>query len=143
MKEYIINIPHLQSLTKRLSNKIISIMCWLMWAYLLLPAVILVKWLGGDAKVLKEMHWFGGQKSLLELLQIYAGTLGLLAIAWLVWIVGHRYCTDHWRPAPAQNVTDKDLCEFYHVDAQQLQQCRKQQRVTVFFDEHGQIVKLE
>lgn len=143
MKEYIINIPHLQSLTKRLSNKVITVMCWLMWAYLLLPAVILVKWLGGDAKVLKEMHWFGGQKSLLELLQIYAGTLVLLAIAWLVWIIGHRYCTDHWRPAPAKNVTDEDLCEFYHVDAQQLQQCRKQQRVTAFFDEYGKIINLE
>lgn len=143
MKEYIINIPHLQSLRKRLSSKVVNIMCWLMWAYLLLPAVILVKWMGGDNSVIREMHWFGGQKSLLELLQIYAGTLVLLALAWLVWILGHKYYTDHWRPAPAENVTDEKLCEFFHVDAEQLRHCRKQQRVTAFFDEHGKIINLE
>ena len=143
MKEYIINIPHLQSLTKRLSNKLVTLLCWMMWVYLLLPIVILIEWWRGNSQVIHEMRWFGGTKSLFQLLEIYGVTLGLLAVAWLVWIIGHRYCTDHWRPAPAKNITDEDLCEFYHVDAQQLQQCRKQQRVTAFFDEHGKITHLE
>ena len=75
MKQYIINVPQLQSVSKRLSSFAVSVICWIMWGYLLYPIVTVINWLRGDYDVINEMRWFGGYKSLLELLEIYLGTL--------------------------------------------------------------------
>lgn len=143
MKQYIINIPQLQSLPKRLSSAAITVICWVMWGYLLYPIVTLINWLRGDYNVINEMRWFGGYKSLLELLQIYGCTLIILGASWLVWILMRKCRRRRHFSAAEKIVTDTDLCAFYHVDKEKLLQYRNQQNVTVFFDDHGQIIDLK
>ncbi|MFI3185270.1 MAG: poly-beta-1,6-N-acetyl-D-glucosamine biosynthesis protein PgaD, partial [Methylococcaceae bacterium] len=75
MKDYIINTPQLQSLKKRISALFVWAICWVMWIYLLIPLVTLSSWVLGDKKMINEMRWFGGYKSLLELMEIYVATL--------------------------------------------------------------------
>ncbi len=143
MKQYIINVPQLQSIPKRLSSFAITILCWVMWGYLLYPIVTLINWLRGDYNVINEMRWFGGYKSLLELLEIYIFTLFILGVMWIIWILIRKFRHSRQSFITEHTVTDADLCAFYHVDKEQLLTYRNQQNVTVFFDEHGKIIDLK
>lgn len=142
MKDYIINAPQLQSLKKRVSALFVWAICWVMWIYLLIPLVTLSSWVLGDKKMINEMRWFGGYKSLLELMQIYCVTLLVMVALWLCWI-SYRYLRSRAVPPLAGKiVTDDDLCEFYQVKTDELEQCRNAAMITVHFDEHGHIICL-
>jgi poly-beta-1,6-N-acetyl-D-glucosamine biosynthesis protein PgaD len=143
MKEYIINAPQLQSLQKRLGALFAWLVCWVMWIYLLIPLVTLSSWVLGDKKMINEMRWFGGYKSLLELLQIYAITLLVMVALWLCWIFYRFLRGKAPHPSAHKVVNDEELCVFYQVKAGELQQCRCAAMVTVYFDDHGHIVQLE
>ena len=86
MKDYIINAPQLQTVRKRISAVFVWLLCWVMWIYLLIPLVALSNWVMGDKKMINEMRWFGGYKSLLELMEIYMAALVVMTLLWLCWI---------------------------------------------------------
>ncbi len=143
MKGYIINAPHLQSLQKRLGAFFVWAICWGMWIYLLVPLVTLCSWVLGDKKMINQMRWFGGYKSLLELMEIYGVTLLIMATLWLVWVLYRALRKRLILPASQKKVNDAELCAFYQVKADELQQCRTASMITVFYDELGHIVHLE
>ena len=143
MKDYIINAPQLQSFSKRISGIGITVICWIMWGYLLFPIITLINWLRGDYNVINEMRWFGGYKSLLELMEIYVGTLIILGIVWLFWVLMRKLRRKRVLPAAQKVVTDEEISLFYHVDKNQIGYFQHQQNVTVFFDESGKIIALE
>lgn len=143
MKQYIINVPQLQSMRKRLGGFGISVICWLMWGYLLYPIITVINWLRGDYGVINEMRWFGGYKSLLELMQIYVGTLAVLGVVWLVWIFLRKLSRRKPLLAAKKRVSDDEISAFYHIETEKLWHFRKQKNVTVFFDENGLIVDLK
>ena len=142
MRAYIINAPQLQSIQKRLGAFFAWLICWAMWIYLLIPLVTLTSWVMGDKKMINEIRWFGGYKSLLELLEIYFIALLIMAGLWLVWIVYRYLLTHSTKQSVNVRVTDDDVCEFYQVKKSELENCRKSKLITVFYDEHGQIVEL-
>ena len=143
MKQYIINAPNLQSLPKRLNGFMVIVICWVMWGYLLYPIITVINWLRGDYNVINEMRWFGGYKSLLDLLEIYVGTLVILGAVWIVWIVLRKLRCQRILPAAGKCVTDDELSAFYHVSTEHIYHFRDQQNVTVFFDSNGKIVDLK
>ena len=143
MKQYIINAPQLQSLHKRIGALLAWVVCWVMWIYLLIPLVTLSSWVLGDRKMINEMRWFGGYKSLLELMQIYCVTLLAMLIIWLCWIFYRTLRIGTILPAAHKIVDDTELCAFYQVKAEELQQCRNAVMITVYFDDHGHIVQLD
>ena len=143
MKDYIINAPQLQSLSKRISGVGIILICWIMWGYLLFPIITLINWLRGDYNVINEMRWFGGYKSLLELMEIYVGTLLVLGVVWLFWVLMRKLRRKRILPAAKKVVTADEISIFYHVDKNQIGHFQQQQNVTVFFDDTGKIIGLE
>lgn len=143
MKEYIINAPQLQSLQKRVGALFAWAICWVMWIYLLIPLVTLSSWVLGDRKLINEMRWFGGYKSLLELMQIYIVTLLVMAALWLSWVFYRMLRSRAILLPVGKIVSDTELCEFYQVKAGELQQCRNAAMITVYFDDHGHIVHLD
>jgi poly-beta-1,6-N-acetyl-D-glucosamine biosynthesis protein PgaD len=143
MKAYIINAPQLQSIQKRLGGFFSWLLCWAMWIYLLVPLVTLTSWVLGDKKMINEMRWFGGYKSLLELLQIYLISLLVMAGLWLIWIIYRSLLTRVVKKRPYPTVSNADLCEFFQVNQRELQNCQEAQLMTVFYDEQGHIVQLE
>ncbi len=142
MKQYIINVPNLQSLPKRLSSFAVTILCWIMWGYLLYPIVIAINWVSGDFSVINEMRWFGGYKSLLDLLEIYVGTLVMIGIGWVCWIILRKLRRQCTLPAAEKIVSVDDMSAFYHVEKEKICRFREQQNVTVFFDSDGRIIDL-
>jgi biofilm PGA synthesis protein PgaD len=142
MKDYIINAPQLQSLKKRAGALFVWAVCWVMWIYLLVPLFTLSSWVLGDKKMINEMRWFGGYKSLLELMQIYVVTLLVMLALWLCWIFYRTLRSRTILPAANKVVNDMELCAFYQVKADELQQCRNASMITVYFDDNGHIVHL-
>jgi poly-beta-1,6-N-acetyl-D-glucosamine biosynthesis protein PgaD len=143
MKQYIINVPNLQSLPKRLNSFLVTVICWVMWGYLVYPIVTVINWVRGDFSVINEMRWFGGYKSLLDLLEIYVGTLIFIGIGWLVWIVLRKLRRQFILKIAEKSVSDDEIALFYHVEKEKIQQFREQQNVTVFFDADGKIIDLK
>ncbi len=143
MKEYIINSPQLQSIQKRVGALFVWFICWIMWVYLLIPLVTLGSWVLGDRKFINEMRWFGGYKSLLELMEIYCVTLLVMIALWLCWVSFRILKSKVLRPTAHKIVSDGELCEFYQVKMADLQKSRNSRMVTVYFDEHGHITQLE
>lgn len=143
MKEYIINAPQLQSLRKRISALLVWAVCWIMWIYLLVPLFTLSSWVLGDKSMINEMRWFGGYKSLLELMEIYVVTLLVMAALWLCWVLYRKVRSRVMHPLAHKVVNDAELCAFYQVKTGELQQCRDATMITVYFDDHGHIVHLE
>jgi poly-beta-1,6-N-acetyl-D-glucosamine biosynthesis protein PgaD len=142
MKDYIINAPQLQSLKKRAGALFVWAVCWVMWIYLLVPLFTLSSWVLGDKKMINEMRWFGGYKSLLELMEIYVVTLLVMVVLWLCWVFYRTLRSRVILPAANKVVNDMELCAFYQVKADELQQCRNASMITVYFDDNGHIVHL-
>lgn len=143
MNAYIINNPQLQSPQQRVNSFLVWIGCWLMWFYLLLPVITLGGWLLGEEKLLPEMRWFGGYKSLLQLLEIYVVSLFVIACLWLVWVLYHNIRKQPLAAAAHHRVTDEELSSYYHVCAGSLKAVRKASVVTVHFDANGNITLLK
>ncbi|MFA5984242.1 MAG: poly-beta-1,6-N-acetyl-D-glucosamine biosynthesis protein PgaD [Methylococcaceae bacterium] len=143
MNEYLINYPQLQSLRRRVGGFLLSFVCWLMWAYLLIPLVALGDWFLGGRRMTDEMRWFGGDKSLLELLQIYVATLLVLAVLWMSWVLLNRIRKPTQLMSSFKAYSDVDLCKFYSVEVDQLQKSRQSHWVGVYFDGQGRIIRLE
>ena len=114
-----------------------------MWIYLLIPLVALSNWVMGDKKMINEMRWFGGYKSLLELMEIYLAALVIMTLLWLCWIFARALRSQTPLPAAQKVVSDRDLCEFYSVKPDDLQQCKNSKLMTVYFDEQGHIANLD
>ncbi len=142
MKDYIINAPQLQSLQKRAGALFAWAVCWVMWIYLLVPLVTLSSWVLGEKQMINEMRWFGGYKSLLELMEIYVVTLLIMLALWLCWIFYRALRSRAALPSAHKIVNDSELCVFYQVKADELQQCRNASMITVYFDDYGHIVHL-
>lgn len=143
MNAYIINNPQLQSLQQRINSFLTWIGCWLMWFYLLLPVITLGGWLLGEEKLLPEMRWFGGYKSLLQLLEIYVISLFTIVCLWLAWVVYHNIRKQPLAAAADHRVTDDELSDYYHVGVDSLKEVRKASIVTVHFDANGNIILLK
>lgn len=142
MKDIIINQPHLQSFKQRLGSLFLATLSWLLWLYFLLPLFTLGAWLMGLKSLSDEIRWFGGYKTLLELLQLYGEIVLTIALAWAVW----TFCLS-WVHAirvkkEVAKVSDQQLCDAYKVDQSSLDRARASQTVTVHFDDHASIIAL-
>jgi len=140
----IINLPHLQSLRQRLGSWLVSLACWLLWLYFLAPLITLGGWVLGVKGLAKEIRWFGGTKSLQELLWLYGETVLVLALCWLLWALYQhlRFRSAIDRRATPVAVSESEMCAAYHVAADELRVARDSRMVTVHFDGHGHIVHL-
>jgi biofilm PGA synthesis protein PgaD len=76
-------------------------------------------------------------------MQIYVVTLLIMVALWLCWVFYRMLRSRAILLSADRIVSDKELCEFYQVKADELQQCRDTAMITVYFDDHGHIVRLD
>ena len=143
MKHIIINQPHLQSLQQKLGSAFLVCMSWLLWLYFLLPLLTLSGWLLGVKSLSDEIRWFGGYKTLLELLQMYGGIIVAIAIGWLIWTFVLSWLHASIKPKPHSPVTDQDLGNHFNVEIKLLDAVRFSQKITVYFDDKANIIGLD
>lgn len=143
MKDIIINQPHLQSFRQKCGSAFLALLSWLLWLYFLWPLFTLGGWLMGLKSLSDEIRWFGGYKTLLELLQLYGEIVAVIAGAWLFWTVYLSWL--HARVAPKRTapVTDRQLAVAFKVAEDRLVVARDSQKITVYFDNHAVITGLD
>lgn len=142
MKEIIINQPHLQSFRQKCGSWFLSIVSWLLWLYFLLPLFTLGGWLLGVKSLSDEIRWFGGYKTLLELLTLYGEIILVIAVAWAVWSLCLSWLHAGKSSKQLSTVNDQQLCASFKVDQKQLIEARALNKVTVCFDDHAGIVDI-
>jgi len=135
----IIEAPELQSFWQRVSALFVSLCCWLLWIYFLTPLVSLSGWLLGMRSFSAEVRWFGGYKSLIELLHIYAITIFSILMAWLLWTWLSKLFKQA-RGFPSKNTPHVLTLPFTEVN---ISQARKWKALTVSFNSLGQIIHTE
>ena len=143
MKDIIINQPHLQSFQQRLAAFLLTIASWLLWLYFLLPLVTLGGWLIGVKSLSNEIRWFGGYKTLLELLEMYGAIIVVIAVFWVFWKLYLSWRHDSITAKAVTQVTDQQLAAAFKVDIERLSNARPQQKLTVHFDNHAVITAIE
>ena len=139
MRNWIINKPHLQTRQQKISSFCITALSWLLWLYFLLPLFTLGGWLMGVKSLSAEIRWFGGYKTLLELLQMYGSIIAGIALFWFCWTLFTSWRKSIILPLQQAAVDDQKLCESFQITAAQLQQGRLANVVTVSFDNAGHI----
>ncbi|MFM8341441.1 MAG: poly-beta-1,6-N-acetyl-D-glucosamine biosynthesis protein PgaD [Methylomonas sp.] len=142
MKEIIINQPHLQSFRQKCGSWFLSVISWLLWLYFLLPLFTLGGWLLGVKSLSDEIRWFGGYKTLLELLELYGEIILVIAIVWAVWSLCLSWLHASKSSKQLPTVNDEQLCASFKVDQKQLIEARALNKVTVCFDDHAGIVDI-
>lgn len=143
MKDIIINQPHLQSIQQKIGSWFLSFFSWLLWLYFLLPLFTLGGWLLGVKNLADEIRWFGGYKTLLELLELYGEIIVLIAVLWLLWSLYLSWLHAGISPLSQTQVSDLQLCTVFQLKAEQLQQAKKSKTLTVHFDEQALITSID
>ena len=143
MKDIIINQPHLQSLQQKIGSGFLVFFSWLLWLYFLLPLFTLGGWLLGVKNLADEIRWFGGYKTLLELLELYGEIIVIIAILWLLWTLYLSWLHAGVTPLTQTLVSDQQLCTVFQLKAEQLQKAKGGKKLTVHFDEHAQITTID
>lgn len=143
MKDIIINQPHLQSLQQKIGSWFLSFLSWLLWLYFLLPLFTLGGWLLGVKNLADEIRWFGGYKTLLELLELYGEIIVVIAILWLLWSLYLSWLHAGVSPVTQTQVSDQQLCVVFQLNAELLQQAKEGKKLTVHFDEHALITTID
>lgn len=139
--ELIIELPHLQSFSQRMGSWLVSMTCWLLWIYFLIPLISLSGWLLGFRKFSSEVRWFGGYKSLIELLEIYGLTILSILFVWLLW-TAVRVVFPRKRTRSGGIQTEQDPSKQLMTDPSGLTKLRHLSALTLHFDKNGVIVKV-
>ncbi len=139
-EDLIIELPHLQSLTQRLGSLFVSLACWSLWIYFLVPLVSLSGWLLGVRKFSAEVRWFGGYKSLIELLQLYGLTILGILLIWTAWTLTRNLLRPQ-APINGGKHHQKDIPEALAVAPEGIRAARGMRNLTVEFDAQGVITQ--
>ncbi len=133
----IIEAPHLQSLGQRVGSALVSLGCWMLWIYFLIPLVSLSGWLLGIRKFSAEVRWFGGYKSLVELMQIYATSVLAILSAWLIWTC----LSTIFKRSPRVSTYPRHTPTLsLALDSEVIKRAMQWKAITVSFNDQGQII---
>lgn len=93
-------------------------------AVFLWPLLTLAGWLMGLKSLSDEIRWFGGYKTLLELLALYGEIVLAIALLWLGWTLLLSWRHAVVAPKRTAPVTDQQLAVAFKVDLAGLRQAR-------------------
>jgi poly-beta-1,6-N-acetyl-D-glucosamine biosynthesis protein PgaD len=145
--QLVIESSHLQSRGQRVVAFFLTLVGWLMWAYLLFPLFALTCWLLKKNFCAVWVSYSGGYPGLRDMLSVYGQTLLALALVWVFWGVYNGVRRElRNRKAKPETVTPldvKELSQFFGVDKNMLARSRHSAYTTVHFDADGKLTGLE
>jgi poly-beta-1,6-N-acetyl-D-glucosamine biosynthesis protein PgaD len=134
--DLIIELPHLQSLSQRVGSWFVSLACWSLWIYFLIPLVSLGGWLMGVRKFSAEVRWFGGYKSLIELLELYGYTILVILLIWTIWTL-IRSAQKPNTPQSHGLAPATEIPQALVKDPAEILEAQSIRNLTVHFDDQG------
>jgi len=137
----IINSPSLQSLSERYLSALFTFLFWIIWIFLWTPLVTLIGWLLGLDLVYLEMIELEGYKAVITdfgLFLICVAVIGFILGIWALY--NFMRFKDIDRRAAIEPVNNHQLSIFFAIDPSLLTKQQKSQCLSVYFDDHGNIV---
>jgi hypothetical protein len=108
--------------------------------YFLVPLVSLGGWLLGVRKLSAEVRWFGGYKSLIELLELYGYTILVIVMVWTAWTLGRKVLRPE-HPPQDKKLAPELIPATLVANKESVILGRELRNVTVMFDDHGMITE--
>jgi biofilm PGA synthesis protein PgaD len=139
METLIINKRHELPRTKRIFWDIITVLLWGWFIYLWKPIFHIfyrIITLGAPADELSD--WIFG-----EIHSVTVGHALYMLIGTPIVLFVLSRINRHQAPSEHLIYHSSDYANYFHIDEAQLEECSNNQLVTVYFDEHGQIIALE
>ncbi|MBX3679538.1 poly-beta-1,6-N-acetyl-D-glucosamine biosynthesis protein PgaD [Cognatazoarcus halotolerans] len=140
----IIERPDLQSWQQRFVSRTLTLVFWVGWVYLWLPAITLVGWLAGLERFHFHMIVLEGYQGFLGLLVLYAVVIFSMGFALVLWA---KY--NHWRFRGVERrrmrptVSAEALGTMIGVQAADIERWRDARIAVVHHDAHGQVVMVD
>ncbi|RUQ36568.1 MAG: poly-beta-1,6-N-acetyl-D-glucosamine biosynthesis protein PgaD [Candidatus Competibacteraceae bacterium] len=141
---FIIDSPSLQSTSKRIVWKLVTLIFWGLWFYLWLPLATLIAWMLGIYIGYQEIIVLQSYRQALVTGEYYiliAALLGGTLIIWALvqWLRFHNRERRKRRP----DIGMEALAVYYQLDPSDLRQWQTAQRLIVHHDERGYPVKAD
>jgi poly-beta-1,6-N-acetyl-D-glucosamine biosynthesis protein PgaD len=132
LRPLIIERPDLQTLTERYGYASITLVCWLLWLYLVVPLLALIAWAFGATLVYQTLIQGLEPQALLQLLVTYgSGVTGLLAV-YLAWAISsYLRFRGVERRRTAALTSPAELAASHRLTAPALERLRAVQRVVL------------
>jgi poly-beta-1,6-N-acetyl-D-glucosamine biosynthesis protein PgaD len=142
--ELVINNPHLQTWGQRIGALALNIFGWLLWCYFFFPLVSLGCWFMDYNECSQWVNLSGGYLNFQDRIVIYAQSIGLLIVVWIVWVIYNLAINTrkHFEDIPSP-VSQEELCEVFNVANVALRDCQQSRIVIVHFDQAGNITSLD
>ena len=133
-KDLHIDVPHLVSQRRRITDAVATAVMWILYSYLWAPFISLVAWLLGFEFAYDVMVRAGGANGLLEILMYYGFVLVCIIILVTSWSWINRYrFSQHDRRQSGHDTTDHEIAEYFDLNAKEFRKIRGSQiaKVTV------------
>jgi biofilm PGA synthesis protein PgaD len=144
VKDLIIDKPSLQPLRQRYATGIVTFLFWIVWAYIWLPVISLIAWALGIKFFYDEMIARGGYEAFLELLIFYLIVIFLIAVIFIGWATYNFFrFRGMERRRAIKPLETEDYARYFSVNGTELKNWRNMKRITIHFDEQGNILRVE
>lgn len=142
-RHLIIERPKLQSLKHRFSSSLVTFFFWAAWLYLWQPVVSIIAWALGFKFFYDNMINLGGIVGFAKLLGVYVLVVCLIGLVFFGWAYyNNRRFKDKKRRGKIWKISFTNLGERYHLDENQVLDCKTSRRLVVHFDGGGNITGL-
>jgi biofilm PGA synthesis protein PgaD len=142
-RHLIIETPKLQTLKHRFSSSMVTLIFWFFWFYLWQPVISIAAWFIGVKIFYDHMINLGGVKGFIQLLFIYilvVCAIGMIFFGWAFY--NNRRFKNKKRRGQSWKISFRNLAERYHLNEEQILNCKASRRLVVHFDENGKITRL-
>ncbi|MCP4155719.1 MAG: poly-beta-1,6-N-acetyl-D-glucosamine biosynthesis protein PgaD [bacterium] len=138
--ELIIEAPGLQSLKQRYSSKLMTLLFWLLWFYLLNPLLSIFAWLFGFKVFYDNMVLLGGWPGLMEKVNAYVVTLLVMGIVFFGWaFYNNARFYNKKRRGKLWKVNTLNLSTQFNISRNEVMKAKSARRIVINFDEGGNI----
>jgi biofilm PGA synthesis protein PgaD len=144
VKSPIIDRADLQTPQQRTVYGVLTLLFWLVWAYLWLPLLALVAWAVGLEQAYEYMIVLGGYEEVLGLLGIYTVIIMIMGGSLVGWAAYNilRYGSRAQRSGN-QPPTLEEVARYFRQGPQAVESWRRAQRLQISHDEKGAIARVD
>jgi len=135
----IIERPEHYLSASKLTNHLMTLLWWGLWARFILPLVTLVLWMTGWRRFSLELLGRDGLEALLSHLPLYATVVAVMCSTLIVWaLINWWRFSDQERRKFSGSVAPEESARFYGLDPLQLVRWQSERRLVVQHDADGQ-----
>ena len=143
MHSLIIDVPEVQSRTRKFSYTMVTLVFWSIYFYMWLPLISLLAWVLGFRFFYQHMIVLGGYQGFLADAKLYFMVILSLSTIFIVWAKINLYrFNDVERRKGHQPITQTNQAEYYHLDENDIKNWQGLSHMVIHHDENGYPIEI-